>query len=145
MKASAGVAIVSGRSCAHGADICHFARRGQILQGLWTFDVADHGGLIVAVPVGKGFQNSVLFSWDYGSTWNRFQFQDMPIAVVKVRYSPAAAGLVWFGLVWLRRPCPVPPLHTNTPPLPFCGHCTRHVTSAGHVVVLYLWPNACGW
>lgn len=57
----------------------------QILEGLWTFDVADHGGLIVAVPVGKGFQNSILFTADYGASWNRFVFQDQPIAVVKVR------------------------------------------------------------
>ena len=71
---------------------------------MWSFDVADHGGLIVAVPVGKGYQNSILFTWDYGNTWNRFQFQENPIAVVKVWNSVVCSvcacvdGWVWMSV-----------------------------------------------
>eukprot|EP00123_Amoebidium_parasiticum_P001384 comp12455_c0_seq1/m.7385 comp12455_c0_seq1/g.7385 ORF comp12455_c0_seq1/g.7385 comp12455_c0_seq1/m.7385 type:complete len:879 (-) comp12455_c0_seq1:664-3300(-) len=60
------------------------------LEGMWSFDVADRGGLIVAAAVGRGKQNSIVFSWDFGETWTKFQFQDQPIAIVKVLSKPGA-------------------------------------------------------
>ncbi|KNC82871.1 hypothetical protein SARC_04850 [Sphaeroforma arctica JP610] len=59
----------------------------MILDGAYTFAVADHGGLLVAIPVGKK-QNSILFSWDMGRSWESFQFTDVPITIVRVLAKP---------------------------------------------------------
>eukprot|EP01134_Creolimax_fragrantissima_P001023 CFRG1023T1 len=60
----------------------------MILEGKYSFAVADHGGLILAIPIGRGKQDSVLFSWDMGGSWNSFKFVDNPVTVVRVLAKP---------------------------------------------------------
>eukprot|EP00124_Ichthyophonus_hoferi_P002213 Ihof_evm2s142 gene=Ihof_evmTU2s142 len=58
------------------------------LPGTWSFAVADRGGIIMAAEVGKGRQNSIKYSWDFGNTWKTFVFQKEAITIVKVLSKP---------------------------------------------------------
>lgn len=70
----------------------YFSRDGgltwfEIIKGPHTFEIGDHGALIVVAPLEKATK-SVFYTWDEGLSWKRLEFSDKPVEVSDIIIEP---------------------------------------------------------
>ena len=67
----------------------------EAAQGSHAFDMGDHGALMVMVPF-KASTTSLLYSWNEGLQWKKFEFTDKPMSVMNVFTHEAGYSQVFF-------------------------------------------------
>ena len=73
----------------------------QALDGPRHYQIADHGGLIVAVPADSQTPNLIKFSLDMGRCWHSYKFTDQNVVMTGLLTEPGnkamSIGIWGFG------------------------------------------------
>lgn len=70
----------------------YFSRDGgltwyEIMKGPHTFEIGDHGALIVVAPTAKATKH-VYYTWNEGLTWEKLQISKTPIEISNILIEP---------------------------------------------------------